>query len=277
MSNLVVPGQSITSESGFLRGHGTYLNSHPKDSNQIVLTACVAGEIDRVNRLVSVKPLKSRYLGEVGDLIVGRISSVESKRWKVDIAGHREAVLQLSSITLPGGVQRMKTYEDQLQMRTLFQENDLICAEIQNISSDGTVSLHTRSVKYGKLENGMLCMVSSNLIKRLPQHHISLPIGMDLIIGKNGCIWISRTIPDIWKQEAGHVDEVTPLAEVLENLKLRHSKTPFSREERLMTSRLYNSLVKLNQQDTIISPEKIMSAYNQSFECGLQPKVSFFK
>jgi hypothetical protein len=26
-----------------------------------------------------------RYSGEVGDLIVGRISSVDSKRWKVDI------------------------------------------------------------------------------------------------------------------------------------------------------------------------------------------------
>jgi exosome complex RNA-binding protein Rrp4 len=32
-----------------------------------------------------------------------------------------------------GGVQRMRTTEDQLQMRTLFTECDLISAEIQNI------------------------------------------------------------------------------------------------------------------------------------------------
>ena len=56
----------------------------------------------------------------VGDLIVGRISSVDSKRWKVDIHAQKDAMLQLSSVNLPGGVQRMRTYEDQLQMRTLF-------------------------------------------------------------------------------------------------------------------------------------------------------------
>ena len=67
-----------------------------------------------------------RYIGEVGDLIIGRIHTVDLKRWKVDIAGQRDAVLQLSAVNLPGGVQRMRTYEDQLSMRTLFCENDLV-------------------------------------------------------------------------------------------------------------------------------------------------------
>ncbi len=41
-------------------------------------------------------------------------------------------------------------------------------AEIQNIGADGTISLHTRSLKYGKLENGQLVVVSAALIPRLP-------------------------------------------------------------------------------------------------------------
>lgn len=32
----------------------------------------------------------------------------------------------LSSVNLPGGQQRIRTYEDQLQMRSFFQEHDLI-------------------------------------------------------------------------------------------------------------------------------------------------------
>jgi hypothetical protein len=32
----------------------------------------------------------------------------------------------LASVNLPGGVQRMRTSEDQLQMRALFQEQDLV-------------------------------------------------------------------------------------------------------------------------------------------------------
>ena len=35
-------------------------------------------------------------------------------------------MLQLASVNLPGGAQRMRTYEDQLQMRSLYQEYDLI-------------------------------------------------------------------------------------------------------------------------------------------------------
>ena len=38
----------------------------------------------------------------------------------------QDAVLMLSSVNLTGGVQRRRTAEDQLQMRSYFQENDLI-------------------------------------------------------------------------------------------------------------------------------------------------------
>jgi exosome complex component RRP4 len=40
-------------------------------------------------------------MGEVGDLVVGRITSVESKRWKADICAQKDASLQLSSVNLP--------------------------------------------------------------------------------------------------------------------------------------------------------------------------------
>ena len=114
-----------------------------------------------MNKLISVKPAKARYFGNVGDLVVGRITSIENKRWKVDIKGHKDASLQLSSVDLPWGAQRIRTYEDQLQMRSLFAENDLVSAEIQNIGADGLVSLHARNLKYGKLENGQLVTVPS--------------------------------------------------------------------------------------------------------------------
>jgi len=166
-SSLFVPGQLITSETGYLRGHGSYLkegssceNNGTDSKNNVQIISSVAGVLERVNKLISVRPVKSRYIGEVGDLVVGRVVSVDSKRWKVDINGQKvrsvararslscsysyrfvvlidfhstlvlyvvkDAMLQLSSINLPGGVQRMRTYEDQLQMRTLFVENDLI-------------------------------------------------------------------------------------------------------------------------------------------------------
>jgi len=65
-------------------------------------------------------------VGDVGDVVIGRITSVQQKRWKVEIHAKQEAILLLSSINLPGDVKRRRTLQDQLQMRSFFQENDLI-------------------------------------------------------------------------------------------------------------------------------------------------------
>eukprot|EP00960_Hanusia_phi_P068260 766798-Hanusia_phi.AAC.4 len=39
----------------------------------------------------------------------------------------------LSSVNLPEGEHRRRTYEDQLNMRTLFVEGDLVSAEIHQV------------------------------------------------------------------------------------------------------------------------------------------------
>jgi hypothetical protein len=44
-------------------------------------------------------------------------------------------------------------------MRAVFSDGDLISAEVQQIMQDGTVSLHTRQLKYGKLQGGQLVQV----------------------------------------------------------------------------------------------------------------------
>ena len=47
--------------------------------------------------------------------------------------------------------QRRKLESDELQMRTFFEEGDLLVAEVQSFFSDGAISLHTRSLRYGKV------------------------------------------------------------------------------------------------------------------------------
>jgi exosome complex component RRP4 len=99
MQNLVVtPGQVITKDGSFMRGHGTYIENEQ-------LIASVAGKVERVNKLISVRPSKAQFGGEIGDVVVGRIIELGPKRWKVDIKGKQVATLMLSSINLPGGVQ----------------------------------------------------------------------------------------------------------------------------------------------------------------------------
>jgi len=187
---IVLPGETITTDSQFMRGHGTYEQS----SDSTSLVASVAGTVERVNKLVSVRPSRARFNGEIGDVVVGRITEVGQKRWKVDINARQDAVLLLSSVNLPGGVQRRKTELDELSMRSFFTDGHLLSAEVQNFFQDGAASLHTRSLKYGKLRNGSLVTVPASLIKRSKSHFTTLSCGVDLILGVNGYVWVSKHV-----------------------------------------------------------------------------------
>jgi exosome complex component RRP4 len=83
----------------------------------------------------------------MGDVVVGRIREVGSKRWRVDVGGRLDAALLLSSINLEGGDQRRRTQEDQLAMRNFFAEGDLLSAEVHSVFADGGLSLHARSLR----------------------------------------------------------------------------------------------------------------------------------
>jgi hypothetical protein len=97
------------------------------------LIASVAGTVERVNKLISVIPLSpSIYVGQVGDLVIGRIVGVGGSRWKVSLTcsspssagangSMKEGQLPLSGVNLPGGVQRIRTSEDALAMRSLYK------------------------------------------------------------------------------------------------------------------------------------------------------------
>lgn len=184
--SIVTPGELVTDDPIWMKGHGTYFLEDKTYS-------CVAGNISRVNRLLSVIPLRGRYEAETGDHVVGRITEVGAKRWKVDIGCKQDAILMLGSVNLPGGILRRKSESDELQMRNFLKEGDLLNAEVQSIFSNGAASLHTRSLKYGKLRNGIFLKVPLSLIIKLKNHTHDLPGNVSIILGINGYIWLYKT------------------------------------------------------------------------------------
>ncbi|KAF2635667.1 hypothetical protein P280DRAFT_473606 [Massarina eburnea CBS 473.64] len=196
--SIVTPGETITSDAQWMRGHGTYI---PPSSTTIIST--VAGHLHKTNKLLSVQPLRARYTPEIGDLVVGRIASVGTKKWSVDIAAPMLASLPLSAINLPGGILRRRTAVDELNIRTFFGEGDLLVAEVQALHQDGTASLHTRSLKYGKLRNGLFTSLSGagggilsrrgGVVRSKRQTFtLSTAAGeIDVVLGVNGYIFIS--------------------------------------------------------------------------------------
>ena len=112
---------------GYVAGHGTFLCQDDQKS----IYASIAGVVHLQDRVIFVKPIKSYYRPETGDIVVGRVVNVEASRWTVDINSYQHAILNLTAINLPGGIQRRKVEDDKLHMREHFSEGDLIVAEVQ--------------------------------------------------------------------------------------------------------------------------------------------------
>jgi len=274
-------------------------NDLPRGPQRLI--ASVAGTVERVNKLISVIPLSpSIYTGQVGDLIVGRIVGVGGSRWKVSLScsapsasasngSMKEGQLPLSGVNLPGGVQRIRTSEDVLAMRNLFREGDLLTCEVQQVQKDGTLILHTRSLRYGKLDNGVLITVPPSLVGRRKNHFVTLKGlspqnndametdsedgegDVDVYLGLNGGIWIQRTIPSEWENAIrADQDERAPLAETLQKLRHRHATTRVSPSMRESIARVRNSIECLRLVHCQITPDSIEKVARASLDEGVR-------
>lgn len=122
-----------------------------------------------------------------------------NKKWKVDINSYDDAQLHLNAVKLPE-IQRRKTEEDERQMRLFLAEGDLLVAEVQGKiltnfllaigSSDKSISLHIRNDNFGKLKDGLLKKINHNLIQKHTRHITDLSMGIKIILGMNGWIWL---------------------------------------------------------------------------------------
>ncbi len=63
----------LISRSFLCRGHGTQVIDDR-------LQATVCGVVNRVNKLVTVRPLHRRYAAEIGDVVVGRVTEVMNQK-----------------------------------------------------------------------------------------------------------------------------------------------------------------------------------------------------
>jgi len=128
-------------------------------------------------------------------------------------------------------------------MRKYLTENDLISAEVQKVLSQdggGMAMLHTRSLRYGKLSQGVLVKCSPSLIKPRKNHFHTFPFGVSIIIGNNGYIWIYPT------SELDNMGSFDPSNEIV----LEKSNITVEQMESL--SRVRNCVIALSKYNMMI-------------------------
>jgi len=276
----LIPGVEV---GDFLRGHGTraFAIASATDEDEQTLVATTAGVVERVNKLVSVRALKSRYVPETGDVVLGRVKNISGKRWIVEINARQNGVLQLSAVHLPGNVQRRRNDVDELNMRSLYAEDDVVSAEVQSVYSDGAAALHTRSLKYGRLKRGQLVRVTANLVRRLPQHFHRLSMDdfgdnvasgvndVELLLGCNGYIWVGAPGAATAPRETDVRRE--PTNDVVDELNEAYGDEVHLTQRENIT-RVANAVRALAEVFLPISPPAVLDVFKMSIEWGVAAK-----
>jgi len=273
-SDIVTPGEVITDDPQWMRGHGTYVS--PTTASII---SSVAGTITRTNKLLSVRPLRARYTPEVGDLVVGRIVEVQAKRWRVDVGATQLAALPLSAINLPGGILRKRTETDELQIRTFFAEGDLLVAEVQQLFQDGGAVLHTRSLKYGKLRNGVFVAVSGmgggGGVVRSRRQVWTLEGAngagqIDVVLGVNGYVWISKHVetPE-GEQRVATATGITNLEESVSTTMYSSQNDRVGVETMREIARLRGVITALVENGLRVDEDMVMRGYHEAVEMAM--------
>ena len=232
---------------------------------------------------MSVAPLRARYSPEIGDLVVGRIVEVQSRRWRVDIAAPLLAQLPLSAINLPGGVLRRRTAIDELNIRTFFAEGDLLVAEVQALHSDGGASLHTRSLKYGKLRNGTFVRVGAaggagsgeggGVIRSRRQTftvdaaNTAGPV--DVVLGVNGYVWVAKHVDSA--SERGENDvSITKLEESTSGAIYSSQNDEIRPNTRREMARLTGCVRALAEMSVKVDEDTLVRAYEASVDMDME-------
>ncbi|KAF4970498.1 hypothetical protein FZEAL_10024 [Fusarium zealandicum] len=267
--DILTPGSVITSNPQWMRGHGTFV---PQGSSSI--TSSLAGTLTKTNKLLSVRPLRARYTPEIGDLVVGRIVEVQAKRWRVDVAASQLAILQISAINLPGGILRKRTETDELQIRSFFAEGDLVVAEVQQLHQDGAASLHTRSLKYGKLRNGVFVAVTGTGggggVVRAKRQVWTMDVAnaggkVDVLLGVNGYIWISKHIePDSDADAAG----INRMEESVSNKVYSSQNDPMEVSTMREIARIRSLILALVENGMKVDEDMVTRGYAEAVDLG---------
>ncbi|KAK1824174.1 Exosome complex component rrp4 [Friedmanniomyces endolithicus] len=251
-NTILTPGQTVTDDPQWMRGHGTFA-----ETSGTAIRSTLAGTLQKTNKLLSIVPLRARYTPEIGDLVIGRIVEVQSRRWKVDVAAPLLAHLPLSSINLPGGVLR--------KLQSLFQ--------------DGSASLHTRSLKYGKLRNGYFMAVSGMGggagVVRAKQQIFTLQTArgggeVDVLLGVNGYIWIARHDSSADGKAGDTEVGLNRLEETASTSMYSSQNDEIGAETRRAIGRVAGCIRALVQGGVKVGERTVRSAYEASLELDEQ-------
>lgn len=183
LQDVVLPGEFLDEKKGRKVGHGAFFEGEK-------VFAKFLG-VPRINEYeVNVLPLSGIYLPNIGDKIVGIISSTEVSGWFVDINSPYSAYLPLA--------EAVDEYVDtqRTDISRFFDIDNLIFCSVSKVTKNKTIQVSMRDYGNRKLLGGIIIKVTPQKIPRIIGKEgsmiklIKTKTGCDIITGQNGIVWL---------------------------------------------------------------------------------------
>jgi exosome complex component RRP4 len=177
---VVIPGEEITSEEGYLPGEYT-----EKRGSSIV--SLRYGLAEESNKLVKVIPLSGAYIPRRGNVVIGKVELLTGNGWVFDIGGADNGFLSLNEVP---------RYVNQNAMDEVFRIGEMAVLKIWNIGPKG-IDLSIKSRGLGRMDEGIVFKVNPNKVPRIIGKEGSMiklikdNTNCDITVGQNGFVWIA--------------------------------------------------------------------------------------
>lgn len=178
---VVVPGEVLADDLGFIPGHGTYRQ------NQKILASRL-GLTNIEGKVIKTIPLAGRYLPKRNDVVIGRVMDILVSGWRVDINSPYTAVL--SSKETPEFIEKNE------DLTRYFDLDEYVVAKITNVTSQNLVDLTVRDQGLRKIRGGRILSVNTHKVPRIIGKKGSMvtmikqATNCRIIVGQNGWIWV---------------------------------------------------------------------------------------
>lgn len=177
---IVLPGELISTNPK-VAGSGTYV-----DDGKVY--AKFLGLLDKTDTHVRVIPLKGRYIPSVGDVVIGVVREVTGNGWVVDINSPYQGFLP---------VLENPEMKPNKKPNDVLEIGDIIIAKVINIDPKMKVTLTMKDKMCRAVRFGRIVAINPARVPRVIGKGGSMiklfktELGVQIIVGKNGLIWIS--------------------------------------------------------------------------------------
>jgi exosome complex component RRP4 len=180
--SVVVPGEVLCEDMGFLPGPGTY-----RAGERIYAERLGLANID--GRSIKIIPLSGKYMPKRDDVIICKVVDITLNGWRLETNSAYSAMLGLKEAT-SDFIQRGA------DLTQIYGIGDYVMAQVINVTSQKLVDVSMRGPGLRKIKGGRIIEVNPYKVPRIIGKQGSMismikqELDCNILVGQNGLVWI---------------------------------------------------------------------------------------